>query len=140
MGQTSNPDDGRAELVRRVADLEEQDALSLVRTRIEENVDPLTLVEDCQEGLRQVGERYERREYFLSALIMAGEIFREVMGLLTPIIEVRFSASEFGGSPAGDSGGGYPRYWQEQPGPAADMLWVHRSRSGGRRAGKRVLE
>jgi len=29
-----------------------------------------------------VGEKYERREYYLSALIMSGEIFKEVMSLL----------------------------------------------------------
>jgi methanogenic corrinoid protein MtbC1 len=43
-----------------------------------------------------VGARYERREYYLSGLIMAGEIFREVMEILSPIIEVRFSGNETG--------------------------------------------
>jgi len=96
MEQILSTNDRRVELIRRVADLEEQDALKLVRIRIEVNDDPLTIVEDCQEGMRMVGERYERQEYFLSALIMAGEIFREVMDLLTPLIELRFSASESG--------------------------------------------
>jgi methanogenic corrinoid protein MtbC1 len=37
--------------------------------------------------MRLVGERYERREYFLSALIMAGEIFRQMMEMVKPSIE-----------------------------------------------------
>ena len=86
----------RAELIRHVADLNELEALALVRSRLEQEVDPLTIVEDCQEGLRQVGERYERQEYFLSGLIMAGEIFREAMEILTPVIGVRFSGSDSG--------------------------------------------
>lgn len=46
--------------------------------------------------MRQVGERYERGEYFLSALIMAGEIFREVMEMVTPLIKERFRGNESG--------------------------------------------
>ncbi|MGB9521248.1 MAG: cobalamin B12-binding domain-containing protein, partial [Anaerolineales bacterium] len=49
-----------------------------------------------QEGMRQVGERYEKGEYYLSALIMAGEIFREVMDILTPIIKEQFQGNESG--------------------------------------------
>ena len=96
----------RSDLIRYITDLKELEALALVRTRLEANDDPLTIVEDCQEGLRQVGERYERREYYLSGLIMAGEIFREVMELLSPIIEIKFTGQETGtillGTVAGD--------------------------------------
>ncbi|MCA9977978.1 MAG: cobalamin-dependent protein, partial [Anaerolineales bacterium] len=52
--------------------------------------------EDCQEGLRQVGERYERQQYYLSGLIMAGEIFREVMEMVQPSIEEKFTGNETG--------------------------------------------
>jgi len=88
--------DMRAELVAHVADLNETEALSLVEARIQTGEDPLAVVEDCQEGLRQVGERYEQRVYYLSGLIMAGEIFREAMELLQPVIELRFSGNETG--------------------------------------------
>jgi methanogenic corrinoid protein MtbC1 len=88
--------DQRAELVMLVADLNETEALSLVEARIQTGENPLAIVEDCQEGLRQVGERYEQRVYYLSGLIMAGEIFREAMELLRPTIELRFSGNETG--------------------------------------------
>ena len=94
--ETSNPSKLRVEFIQKVADLEEQKVLELVRHRIESDEDPLSIVEDCQEGLREVGERYERREYYLSGLIMAGEIFREVMEILTPFIEVLFTGQESG--------------------------------------------
>ncbi|MEZ4590575.1 MAG: B12-binding domain-containing protein [Chloroflexota bacterium] len=58
----------------------------MVQERVAHGHDPLAIIEDCQEGLRQVGERYERQEYYLSGLIMAGEIFREVMEMVQPII------------------------------------------------------
>lgn len=88
--------DQRAVLVARVANLDEAEALALVEARIQAGGDPLAIVEDCQEGLRQVGERYEQREYYLSGLIMAGEIFREAMELLRPIIELHFNSNETG--------------------------------------------
>jgi methanogenic corrinoid protein MtbC1 len=88
--------DKRALLVLHVANLDENEALSLVEARIQNGDDPLAIVEDCQEGLRQVGERYEQQEYYLSGLIMAGEIFREAMELLRPIIEIQFSGNDTG--------------------------------------------
>ena len=106
MTPSSGLPDPRAGLIQHVAGLEEQEALALVRARLAYSEDPLTIVEDCQEGLRQVGERYERREYYLAGLIMAGEIFRQVMELLAPLIQQRFSGHESGvillGTVAGD--------------------------------------
>ena len=88
--------DRRGKLVSCVAQLDEAESLAMVKARIQTGDDPLTIVEDCQEGLRQVGERYEQRVYYLSGLIMAGEIFREAMELLRPVIELRFTGNESG--------------------------------------------
>ena len=79
-----------------VADLEEQQVLMIVRKRLGNGDAPLDIVEDCQAGLRLVGERYEQREYFISGLIMAGEIFREVMELVQPVIEEQLTGKESG--------------------------------------------
>jgi methanogenic corrinoid protein MtbC1 len=89
-------EDYRTALIKSVSDLEEEKALELVKLRIAKGDDPLNIVHDCQDGLQQVGERYEEREYFLSGLIMAGEIFREVMELLQPLIEEQFSGNDNG--------------------------------------------
>ncbi|PWH19242.1 MAG: cobalamin-binding protein [Anaerolineae bacterium] len=86
----------RTALIQNIADLNEAASLSLVQALIENQTEPLEIVQDCQEGMRQVGERYERGEYFLSALIMAGEIFREVMEMVTPLIKERFRGNESG--------------------------------------------
>lgn len=96
----------RKHFILQVSDLQEDRALQMVIQRLEAGEDPLNIVEDCQEGLRLVGERYERREYYLSGLIMAGEIFREAMELLSPVFGTRFQGSEKGaivlGTVAGD--------------------------------------
>ncbi|MBN1180446.1 MAG: cobalamin-dependent protein [Anaerolineae bacterium] len=82
---------GQTELIRAIADLEEDVALDLVRHSLADGVAPLHLVEACQEGLRQVGERYESQEYYLAGLIMGGEIFRQVMDLIGPVVTAHAS-------------------------------------------------
>jgi methanogenic corrinoid protein MtbC1 len=83
-------------LIAAITDLQEETALALVRQRLDAGDDPLLIIEDCQEGMRQVGVRYERNEYFLAGLIMAGEIFSQVMELLQPVIQRRFSGQASG--------------------------------------------
>jgi methanogenic corrinoid protein MtbC1 len=78
-------------LIAAISDLQEEKALVLVRQRLAAGEDPLLLIEACQEGMRQVGLRYERHEYYLAGLIMAGEIFRQVMELLRPVVERQVS-------------------------------------------------
>ncbi len=78
--------DTSAALIATISDLQEDQALALVRRRIAAGDDPLLIIQDCKEGMRQVGAHYERNEYFLAGLIMAGEIFREVMELIQPIV------------------------------------------------------
>ena len=88
--------DRRARLIAGIADLKEHDALALVQERLALGDDPIAVVADFQEGMRQVGERYENRVYYLSGLIMASEIFREAMKFLQPALEQQFSGSETG--------------------------------------------
>ena len=92
--------------IRQVADLDEQAVLVTVEQRLAAGDDPLAIVEDSQEGLRQVGIRYEQQEYYISGLIMAGEIFRQVMELVQPAITRQHHGNEQGkillGTVAGD--------------------------------------
>jgi len=78
-------------LIAAISDLQEEMALALVRQRLAAGDDPLLIIEACQEGMRQVGLRYERHEYYLAGLIMAGEIFSQVMELLRPVVERQVS-------------------------------------------------
>jgi len=70
-----------------VADLEEEKVLEIVKQRIENGDDLMQIVNECNEGMREVGLRYERGEYFIAGLIMSGEIFRQVVEIVQPLIE-----------------------------------------------------
>jgi methylmalonyl-CoA mutase cobalamin-binding domain/chain len=75
-----------APLAARIAALDEQGALDTVNARIAAGDDPLVIIEECQLGMRWVGEHYQSGKYFISGLIMAGEIFREAMVALGPLL------------------------------------------------------
>jgi methylmalonyl-CoA mutase cobalamin-binding domain/chain len=75
-----------ASLAARIAALDEQGALDAVNGRIAAGDDPLAVIEECQLGMRWVGEHYQSGKYFISGLIMAGEIFREAMVALGPLL------------------------------------------------------
>ncbi len=87
---------GTAGLAAALADLRENEVLDIVRKRMAQGDDPLDIIEDCQVGMREVGERYSQRRYYLSGLIMAGDILREVMEIVQPEVEDDFSGHTSG--------------------------------------------
>jgi len=86
----------RKALIAAISDLKEKETLSLVKSMLSDGDDPFEITKDCQEGLKEVGVRYEKHEYYLAGLIMAGEIFQQVMELLQPSIKTKFSSEERG--------------------------------------------
>jgi methylmalonyl-CoA mutase cobalamin-binding domain/chain len=86
----------REKLITLLAELDEDAVLKLVQRRIAAGDDPLLIIEDCNAGMRLVGERYERGEFYVSGLIMSGEIFREVVELVEPLFEPRYGAQALG--------------------------------------------
>ena len=79
--------DMNSNLAQFVADLEEDRVLALVQERLATGEDPLRIISECNDGMRLVGQRYEQGEYYVAGLIMSGEIFREVVELVQPLIE-----------------------------------------------------
>jgi len=44
----------------------------------------MSILNECRQGMDTVGERYKSGDYFLSELIVSGEIFKESMKLIEP--------------------------------------------------------
>jgi len=68
-------------------ELDEDRTLRLVEQALVQGERSLPIVSACEQAMRVIGERYQREEYFLSGLILAGEIFREVLALIRPGLE-----------------------------------------------------
>ncbi|MGD0915168.1 MAG: cobalamin-dependent protein [Thermodesulfobacteriota bacterium] len=72
------------QLATAMADLEEATVLKLVQQRLDTGENPMAILTNCREGMASVGKRFEAGEYWVSDLIMAGEIFKQVSVLLSP--------------------------------------------------------
>jgi methylmalonyl-CoA mutase cobalamin-binding domain/chain len=81
--KTKNKDQ---QLIHLLADLEEDAVLEIVRKRIAAGDDLMQILEECNEGMQLVGKRYEQGEYYIAGLIMSGEIFREVVEMIQPLL------------------------------------------------------
>jgi methanogenic corrinoid protein MtbC1 len=69
-------------------ELDEERTLQFARDLLDQGeATPHSILNTCQQALKVVGERYEREEYFISGLIMAGELFKEVLELVQPLYE-----------------------------------------------------
>ena len=71
------------ELRQALSDLEEETALKLVQERLDAGDDPMSIIAACREGMADVGKRYEANEYYVSELIMAGEVFKQAMAKIS---------------------------------------------------------
>jgi len=76
-------------LIDAVIELDEDRALSEIKKAAAEGVDPLTIIEECRQGLQVVGERFDQGDYFLSELVVGAEIFREAMEILGPAMAAK---------------------------------------------------
>jgi len=66
--------------------MDQRGSLDAIRERLAAGEDPGTLLAECRVGMQQVGKMYESGEYFVSALIMAGEILRQAADILLPLM------------------------------------------------------
>ena len=70
-----------------VSALDEIQALTLVEEALAAGDSGREVIRQVQEGMRLVGQRYEKKEIYLAGLIMAGEIFHGAMQLAQPRLE-----------------------------------------------------
>ncbi len=83
-------------LKEKVAALDEDGVLETVRQSLENGENPLEVIAACEAGMRLVGERYEQGIFYLSGLIMAGEIFRQVLEITQPALQATLKGSASG--------------------------------------------
>ncbi len=75
------------ELVETVVELEELKSYSLVKQLLEEGTDPKEIIEALCKGVEIIGEKFSKKEYFLTELVMAGEIFQQSAKILEPALK-----------------------------------------------------
>jgi 5-methyltetrahydrofolate--homocysteine methyltransferase len=58
--------------------------VELTKELLDKRTDPLTILNTLREGLDEIGKKYEGGEYFLSELIIAGDLMKEVLSIVEP--------------------------------------------------------
>jgi methanogenic corrinoid protein MtbC1 len=83
-----------SQLSEALASLNEDEVAKLVRNQIDSGLDAMSIVKELRKGMDIVGERYKQGDYFLSELIVSGEIFKESMKAVEPHLKAGKEAGE----------------------------------------------
>lgn len=70
-----------------VANLKENDALEIVKNRLDKGDDALKIFDDARAGIVTVGERYNDGKYFIPELVYSGEILKNIAEMVKPKIK-----------------------------------------------------
>ena len=94
------------DLVNLLADLKEQEALKVVKERLNKGEDALKILEDARKGMEIVGKRFAESQYFIPDLVYSGEILNAVSELVKPKLTKAAGTKKLGkvvfGTVAGD--------------------------------------
>lgn len=69
-----------------ISEIDEEAAMALVDEVVSAGGDATAAMEACQQGMELVGERFEKGDYFIGDLIVAGELMTAAMDKLRPLL------------------------------------------------------
>ena len=73
-------------LVSLMSDLMEDETIALVKDLIKQGTDPMSILDDARRAMEVVGKRFEKCEYFIPDLMMAGEILKGISDIVRPLM------------------------------------------------------
>ncbi len=80
--------DQERQLVEWLSDMNEDEGFALAKKMLlEESVNPLRVLELCRNAMDIVGKRFEKGEYFLPELVLAGEMLENIGAIAKPLIK-----------------------------------------------------
>jgi len=84
----------KEDLLQAIAELEEEKSYTLVKKALDEGANPKEIIGILRKGVEIVGERFNKKEYFLTELVMAGEIFQQSAKILEKAMKKETETSE----------------------------------------------
>ena len=67
-------------------EFEDEDLIDEVNAQLENGVEPDQIINECQEAMVAIGDKFSEEELFVSDLMMAGAMFKEVSEAIEPYI------------------------------------------------------
>ena len=72
--------------VKNMSDLLEEETIAMTNDLVKQGADPMSILDDARSAMDIVGKRFEKGEYFIPDLMMAGEILKQISDLVKPLI------------------------------------------------------
>jgi methanogenic corrinoid protein MtbC1 len=79
-------EDKDTQLINAIADMREEEAMGLVRTLLDEGTPAQKVLDLSRAAMDIIGQRFEKGEYFLPELMMAGEMLEQIAALVKPLL------------------------------------------------------
>jgi 5-methyltetrahydrofolate--homocysteine methyltransferase len=76
-----------SEFKNQIIELNESRVIELLRKKLDNKEDPSAIMEEIKDAMREIGQRFENKQYFLPDLIMSGEILRQIFDLIGPTLK-----------------------------------------------------
>jgi methylmalonyl-CoA mutase cobalamin-binding domain/chain len=70
-----------------MTDLNEEKVKELIKQEIKAGTPAIQILRECQKGMVEIGKKYEAGTYFVSELMYAGEIMKEITAELKPMLK-----------------------------------------------------
>jgi len=83
-------------LVNAIAEMDDEQAVVLTKEMLANGTDPMEILNACRSAMEIVGKRFEQGEYFISELILAGEILKSISAEVKPLITQEGSVKKAG--------------------------------------------
>ena len=75
------------QLTHALVEMQETEALQRAKKLLDEGVEPMTILTACSTAMETVGERFEKGDYFLPELMMAGAMLNQISDMIKPHIK-----------------------------------------------------
>ena len=72
------------DFINEIVELNENNVKEMTKERLQNNEDPLKIINDVKEAMKIIGDKFTNKEYFLPELIMSGEILTQIFEALGP--------------------------------------------------------
>ncbi|KUO49236.1 MAG: hypothetical protein APF76_02870 [Desulfitibacter sp. BRH_c19] len=68
-------------LVSAIVEMREEEAINIVQELLDQNVDPIAILDNARKAVEIIGEKYEKGEFFMPELILTGEMLTKISEL-----------------------------------------------------------
>ena len=84
------------ELIDAMVKMKDWEAVEIARNMLDGGEEPMKIMEACKEAMGIVGERFEKGEFFLPELMMAGEMLKQISEFVKPKLQADGEAERLG--------------------------------------------